>query len=281
MELNKVIESFCNVIKEYSFYSQYHNTFTIKPAKTAALQKDAFRIRFDVFNKENSFFEISDRRKRSDEDEYDSSASHALLVHNLSGTAVGALRVNFFNPDAPEQSFLLQSLCDHPYLHDYTKLSSVCEISKMCMVKEFRRRSEDGAILPAFYEQDIQPDRIFQRIIPYAPLGMFTFAIEQALSKKCMYIVSMFEISHLMALKSLGVQYKVLGPQLSYMGKQQPVIINIKQTLDRMFFENRACWEVVTNHGQLHELATHIDRDYWDDSVFNDECINKIISHLT
>ena len=149
------------------------------------------------------------------------------------------------------------------------------------MVKEFRRREGDGSVLPAFYDQDLLPDKLFQRKIPYAPLGLISFALEEAIKKQCLNCVTLFDTNQLQGLKSIGFYYKVLGPQLSFMGRQQPIIINIKQTLDNMFFKNRACWEVITNHGELHELANQIDQVKWEESVFDEKCINKIITHLS
>jgi hypothetical protein len=150
------------------------------------------------------------------------------------------------------------------------------------MAPHFRRRPEDGRIMPTYYEQDwglkFTGGKIdyFRRRIPYAPLGLLRAAFETALQNHVMDCVMVVETAHLQSLQDLGLSYRVLGPRLGGHVPMQPVIFNVKIALDHMREENRHCYELLSDSGSLARRADQLSTQNWHDHVFSGECWDHI-----
>jgi hypothetical protein len=135
------------------------------------------------------------------------------------------------------------------------------------MAPAFRRRMRDGALLPAWHDQEDSghDGAPFRRRIPYAPLGLLKAAFEAALDENLHNCVLGIESSVMPGFSELGLEGRLLGPAVEWHGMQQPVILNIKGSLDNMARVNHACWEVMAGRGELHERADEVWHKSWDD----------------
>lgn len=266
-------------IERQTFYNAFRRTFDIIEADTEALRHGAFRLRYKVFIAENRL--DLDHHNGLEFDEYDSAARHFLLIHRQTGGVAGTVRVVLPDPDRPLSSFPLQKLCDHPFLHNGALALQLCEISRLCMAREFRRRPCDGSYLPAYYEQEesVRPGALRRRI-PYAPLGLFHAAFGAALESGALNCIAIADPLQFRSLKKLGMDYRVLGPRLAGFGRQQPLVLNIKTVLDGMAEKNRACWEVISDRGRLAGRANELARYEWHDSIFDDTTRENLLEKL-
>src|SRR5687768_264983 len=173
--LNACLES----MRSKSFYPAYQKTFRVIQADSDALKEITFRLRYRIYCEENSMNagDVLDAADPIEKDAYDDHAQHYLLYHKITDQAVGTARVVMPREDKPLYSFPLQFICDHPLLHMEDKVRKFCELSRLCMIKDFRKRPEDGKVLPAYSDQD-QVTRVengatvhIRRVIPFAPLG--------------------------------------------------------------------------------------------------------------
>lgn len=285
MERDNIFSTALEAIQKKTFYQTYWRSFEVINAQTDELKERAFRLRYDVFCKENRFEESAEDAAELEKDSFDPKALHFLLVHRDSGEDAGTVRILLPNEAAPLQSFPLQNICDHPLLTLDHKVLGLAELSRLCMAKRFRRRPLDGRILPAYYETEAEDaekglGRYFRRRIPYAPLGLLRSAFETALEFNIPDMVTAMDPTHFRSMKRIGLSYRVLGPRVNFHGGQQPIVFNIKNVLDNMAMENSECWEIVSDQGRLHKKANMIAQNEWHDNVFDDDCRDMIMSRL-
>lgn len=282
--LNACLQS----IQSKSFYDPYYKTFRIIRADSNALREIAFRLRYEVFCLENNIDCGQDSTEKQDleRDAYDDNAIHYILYRKSDDLAVGTIRIVLPRKDKPLYSFPMQFMCNHPLLHMEDKVSRFCEISRMCMSKNFRKRPGDGATLPAYFDQDfnVRTEKntvvYARRVIPFAPLGMLCAAFEGALDNGLTDCICTLDLEQLHALQKIGLSYRSLGPRLEMGGVQQPVIFNIKHAFDNMILQNPPCWEVVSGRGRLHLKANELEQNAWQDEMFDEKCMDMIFDHL-
>lgn len=274
-------------MRSKSFYNEYHKSFRMIRADSNALREIVFRIRYEVYCRENGMdVNKTDDIGSLEQDSYDDRSQHYLLYHKGTDMAAGTIRAVMPRTDKPLHSFPIQFICDHPLLHMEDKVSRFCELSRLCLTREFRKRPGDGKVLPAYFDQDhdIQIDHKtavhYRRLIPFAPLGLLCAAFEGALDKGITDCVCILDTEQLYALQRIGLSYRVLGPRLDMGGPQQPVIFNIKHALDNMILQNTPCWEVVSDRGRLHLKANTLEQNAWQDEMFDQRCMDMIFERL-
>ncbi len=264
-------------IRQQSFYTAYRNTFDVIEATTDAQRDAAYRLRYQVYRIENGPKTDLSYEDAIERDLYDTRAVTHLLVHRQSGEVIGTIRAVMPDTQRPSRSFPAQNVCDHPYIHQPEKIEKLCEISSFCLSKNFRRRPADGRFLPAYHDQDwriqFREGRLayLRRRIPYAPLGLLRAAMESALKAHVMECILIVEPEHLRSFESIGLAFRVLGPRVEQHGvMQQPVVFNIKHTLDYMLEQSPHCWDVLSDRGRLHKMANEINLNEWQDRLFDD-----------
>lgn len=287
--MTKSIVGVCmDAIAQKTFYNQYWKMFNIIEADTEELREKAFRLRFEVYCEENDGYFPCGHADKTEYDAYDDTATHFLLIHKESGEVAGTVRVMEAVADSPAFSFPMQEVCDHPVLHTRHDTMKICEVSRLCMAKRFRSRPEDGSILPAYnYKKDVKIDKhslkdiiYIRRGIPYAPLGLVYKALETALKMECTNCVMAVQLEDFKWLGKMGMEHRVLGPRLHNYGGMQPVIFNIKYMMDNALRYNPMCWELLTDHGRLHHMASDRMTNEWHDTVFDPGMQRKIIERF-
>lgn len=252
-----------NKFSRPSFFTAYHQTFEVLRADTNMLKEEVYRLRYQVYCKENGLISENINLNEMERDIYDRHSLHSLLIHRPSGRAVGTVRIVLPREDKPLYSFPLQNACQHPLLYKEENIVKMCEISRLCMVKAFRKRVGDGGILPTYAEADWEKKPsatgkkvvYFRRMIPYAPLGLIMSAIDMAQENGIENCFCIMEKSQLYAMEKIGLKFSSLGPSIEFFGTQQPVIFNIEDMLESMKEENESCWDVVSDYGRLHKSA--------------------------
>lgn len=282
-EQKEYLKAAMDAMREHSFLSTYRKTFTLFRADTDAWKEHVFRLRYDVFCDENLFVNPDSHPEKLESDSYDDRAEHYILMHRGTSKVVGTLRVILPDDEQPGQSFPVQQVCDHTLLKRDSRVTRMCEISRFCMAKNFRKRELDGTLLPAYYDQDqietktALGTKTIRRKIPYAPLALLSGAFESALNAGISDCVWMVEPGHLWSLKKIGVNYRVLGPHVDHHGGLQPVIFNIKNVLDDMHRSRKHCWDVISDEGRLQKIADELAQSNWQDSLFDDSAAERVI----
>ncbi|GJL85843.1 MAG: hypothetical protein DHS20C02_16180 [Micavibrio sp.] len=270
-----------------AFYSNYNRTFSIIEANTDELREECFKLRYDVYCIENDFEDPTRNPGQMERDTFDIDAVHYLLIHSESGKPAGTVRVILPKEDMQMDSFPMQDLCDHPLLHTEGRPMQLCQISRLCMSAFFRKRDNDGSVLPAYYEQENIKGKqdgnmvYIRRRIPYAPLGLMRAAFEIALKNRITDCLLFIESDQLKNFEKMGIAYTILGPKVQHHGEQQPVIFNIKNVLDTMLIDNLACWEILSDMGRLHKMVNGLYQNSWQDEVMDNLAWNDLHEKLS
>lgn len=132
-----------------ALYKAYKKTFDIAEAISPILKEKSYRIRHDIYCVENRYEMPHDDKYETDE--YDARAAHFLLIHRDTATPAGTVRVILPEDNHLSNSLPIQKICPHPILKNDYNIQHLCQISRMCMTRYFRRREGDGHLLPSFF----------------------------------------------------------------------------------------------------------------------------------
>ncbi len=289
MSTQQFLDSCLDGVRSKSFYPAYQKSFRVIEAKSDPLREIAFRLRYQIYCAENDM-DAGDEMTVATElekDSYDDNALHFLLYSKENDQPVGTVRVVLPRENKLLHSFPLQFICDHPLIHMEDRVPQFCEISRLCMIRSYRKRPGDGSILPAYYEQDQDVHLAHaatmhvRRVIPFAPLGLLRAAFEGALEHGLTDCLCVLDPEQLHSLQRIGLSYRVLGPRLDMGGPQQPIIFNIKHAFDNMILQNPPCWEITSDRGRLHLKANELEQNAWQDQMFDEKCMNMIFERLS
>ncbi len=264
------------IYEQRSFLQAYNNTFELVRADNEAQKQQGYWLRHEVFCEENKFETAPYPNEKLEYDGFDDRSVHYLLIHKATGEAAGTVRVTLPNDEYPSESFLAQKKVNHPVLHSDSKALTMCEISRFCTSKKFRKRERDGRTLSAYYDQDVVKGKqngknvTFRRTIPYAPAALLQGAFETALSARILDVVWIVDSCHLTSLERIGFPFHVLGPHVPYHGGSQPIVFNIKNVLDTMRRKNRHVWDIVSDLGRLQKTADDLHQNDWQDHLMDE-----------
>ncbi len=122
-------------------FDHYYEVFLADTVKSKEIH---YSIRYHVYCEEMDFENKDDFPSEQEFDEYDAHSVHFIVSHKPSGHWVGAMRLIIKN----DQALPIEQLCvlNESINKNTTGLS--VEISRLCLLKEIRRRSTDS--LPPF-----------------------------------------------------------------------------------------------------------------------------------
>ena len=201
--------------------------FSIELADTAAQQREAFRVRHQVYCVERGY-EACDGDVETDE--FDGNARHVLLRHRASGEVVGTVRLVLPNMRRLRGSFPLQRVCGASAL-DAMPLHTSGEVSRFALSKDRRLGMEQAGCLMRL--------ALVQ--------GLIQASDEAGLTHWC----AVMERSLLRLLRTTGIHFQPAGPMIEYHGMRQPATCDIDVMLDRVRQEHGLVWDDLTQGGRL------------------------------
>ncbi|UZE95032.1 PEP-CTERM/exosortase system-associated acyltransferase [Alkalimarinus alittae] len=203
-------------------FKQY---FDIQRAESPETLRDVYRIRYGVYCKEFGFDLPSHHGQ--ERDEFDRYSSHCLLTHKESGKKVGCIRVISL-PEADKRMELpFITHCANSLYRDQIDPSTInpteiCEISRVAVVSEFRRRpgeksSKDGLTGNLkVSNEEIEQTRRFPYIAP--SLYLAAGALFLSGQKKQIFVAT--EPRLVKSLSMLGVRFNQVSELTEYHGKR-------------------------------------------------------------
>ncbi len=259
---NTITSTSASAILNYT----YDKCFEIVTANTESLRDEAFRLRYKIFCIENSFEDPAEHPDELERDAYDRHSRHILLRHRASDTFIGTLRVVMPDPKTPLASFPLQQVCDHTLLHRHESALRLCEMSRLCISREFRRRLGDGSITPILHHpamrtpMSVVNDIVTRRVIPYAPMGLFRGAFEAILNEGLVDCIAVMEPRLIRTLVSLGLEYTSLGPEVDFHGKRLPITFNLRHVYAKGLAAGSLFYALMADHGRLYDISINNER---------------------
>ena len=117
----------------------FDDHFEVFLADTRESKEIHYSIRYQVYCEEMGFENKEDFPSEQEFDEYDSHSTHFIVRTRQTGQWVGAMRMIFKN----DQLFPLEKHCTLNTMIKNDIFNRSVEISRLCLVKEIRRRNTD------------------------------------------------------------------------------------------------------------------------------------------
>lgn len=218
------------ISKHFSSYFQ-----PVVASKSSEL-KGAHKIRHDVYCKELGLFDATGVDYEADS--YDEYATQCLIEHERTGSYAGTVRL--IMPDSDKQILPIekeatQYITDKRYLPSNFNRDEVCEISRIAIPKEFRKRKVDkyaGAAYAVINEETYS--EIELRCFPLIAVGLYMSTAALALKKGKKHAFFMVEPRLAKSMRYIGIKLVKIGEEFEYVGTRAPYYINNEDFLNHL-----------------------------------------------
>lgn len=222
-----------------SLASSFDEYFQVVLADTAELQKEVYRMRYEVYCREFKFEKEDDFPDGLEQDKFDNNRSrHCLLMHRQSGVPAGCVRL-VFNDQAsadsrlPFESGLGDSLKTPRVLSILQHGKDVGEISRLAVPARFRRRKADsGSPIGDLSGGSLSIDE--RRSFLHLPLGLYLAAAAVGLEMNMRGVFAIMEPRLARHLLRFGIVFQQVGDVTYYHGERAPYYIDRRGLFDEL-----------------------------------------------
>jgi len=215
--------------------SQHFSAF-LRPeiARTEQLKHDVYRLRHHVYCEELNFEDVKENHE--EQDEFDLRATHCFIRHLSSDRLAGTVRLIYTAQDGdllPIEKYCRQAI-EHPDLNpDKFDRRTICEISRLAVPAEFRRRTIDnfeGAATGAINARTYSEQEL--RCFPYIAICLYLAAASMSLKTDRVNVFVMMEPRLARSLSFVGIHFQQVGQPIEFHGKRAPYYIDAR-SLDK------------------------------------------------
>jgi len=207
-----------------------HFTQFLQPqaALTPALRNEVFRIRHNVYCEELAFEEI--KEEGQERDEFDPQSVFAMIKHKPSNNFTSCVRLvksSCAEELLPIEKFCIESITNEELHPSNFKRAEICEISRLAVKADFRRRKADqfqGSATGAIHETSYSETEL--RCFPFIAIGLYMAAATLAIEGGMKHVYVMMEPRLARSMKFVGIHFIQLGDAIEYHGLRAPYYIN-------------------------------------------------------
>jgi N-acyl amino acid synthase of PEP-CTERM/exosortase system len=193
-----------------------------------SLRNESYKIRHNVYCEELKFEDLQPDSLETDD--FDSHSTHCLIRHLPSGAFAGTVRIvksTNENQLLPIEKYCISSIDDnnvHP--SDFPR-EEICEISRLAVPAEFRKRQTDKfkGSATGVINENIYSEREL-RCFPFIAVGLYLTAASVCLRQGINHCFVMMEPRLARSLKFVGITFQQVGPVVEYHGKRAPFYIS-------------------------------------------------------
>lgn len=231
----------------------FDHWFEVIPADTPELEKESFRLRYQVYCVENEFEDPADNPDGLETDFYDQHSVHSLLIHRLTGDVAGSVRLVLPRLDEPNGGLPIHQVCSEPEIRDESilPLATTAEISRFAISKQFRRRREDGTYPNMAIGMPGHHSAEERRMLPHMTLGLLKGVMQMSHANGITHWSAVLEPALLRLLSRMGLHLNPIGPIVSYHGRRQSAYADIAKLAVRTRLERPDVWELCSDYGRL------------------------------
>jgi N-acyl amino acid synthase of PEP-CTERM/exosortase system len=203
----------------------FHEYFSACRADTEELQKEVFKLRYDVYCAELGY--EKDCPKDCEKDTFDDYATHALIKHRPSGIYAGCVRLVTPPGDTPNALLPFEVNCANSFNPQEVAFlreagARVGEVSRLAVRANFRRRLNDAkspdGINPEHMPLNLSSEGM--RYFPMIAVSLYFAATSMVRSQKIKYAAVMMEVRLARLLRLSGIDFKQLGGTIDYHGQR-------------------------------------------------------------
>jgi len=246
-------------------YESFFRYFEIVRADKPELLDAAYRMRYEVYCKENAFEDASGCPDQRERDEFDDFSVHTLVRHRKTGHFAGVVRLVLPRRDSTQPLFPTDVHVEQRYLKSqYSTFGQgrdkTAEISRLAVSPEFKRRiAEHGTLAGvsgnASYGNGHHLGAFDRRLLPHITLGLFAGIVQMSAEYGITHWLALMEPTLMRFLMRFGIQFRAVGPLVSYHGSRQPAIADAGEVLEAIHQRRRDVWDILTMKGTVWPLT--------------------------
>lgn len=227
-KLGKLLSGYSK-LREANYISSHFSTYlTPLVAVDEELRREVFKIRHNVYCEELKFEPPKDDQMEIDF--FDAFSMHCLIQHVSSKHFAGTVRI--VRPTEPDQCLPIEKYCLDSITDDVLSPANydrkdICEVSRLAVPKEFRRRQMDnfdGAAVGVINQQTYSETEL--RCFPFIAVGLYFAAAALALEQGIKHAYVMMEPRLARSMNFVGIKFQQIGPVVDYHGRRAPYYIN-------------------------------------------------------
>jgi N-acyl amino acid synthase of PEP-CTERM/exosortase system len=225
----------------------FQRYFEVAPALTDELKNEVFRIRHRVYCEELGFEPTRpDRRER---DEYDAHSVHVLIRSVDDDAYIGCARMVLARPGDPYYPLPFERACGSSLdrnLMDPTRVprSAVAEVSRLAIVKTFRRRKGEAGTADAVAQMNFGTED--RPRFPYIQVGLYLGIFALARRSDIDTLLVLTEPRTATHFGNLGVKVRPVGAPVEHGGTRVPAVMNVNEVVSGLRFSVRPLFKVVS-----------------------------------
>lgn len=197
---------------------------------------ESFKIRNSVYCDELNFLDTG--VNGLEVDSFDSYSTHCLIQHIPTGRFAGTVRV--VRPEQAGHTIPLQKYCADSIAKDKINPGDfapheICEISRLAVPKDFRKRQTDnfkGAATGVINQQIYSENEL--RCFPFIAVGLYLSAASIVIENGIKHTFVMMEPRLARSMNFIGIKFEQIGPAVNYHGKRAPYYINPSLLMDNL-----------------------------------------------
>lgn len=222
--------------------SAFKELFRLRLVTNSNELREAQRLRFDVYCTELQFDDPANYPDQRETDEYERQSWHCLLRYEPPGhpqlhRAAGHVRIVYVGDSTPCQELPLIHNCresldprdpDHPNAHDP---KSICEISRLAVHSEFRRRAGERKSAYGNIDALAAPEN-HPRTFPLAAASLFMASTRIVQLSGQEHAYAMMEPQLARHAGRQGLHFRKIGQELFYHGRwRAPFHIRLSEAI--------------------------------------------------
>ncbi|QHC51345.1 PEP-CTERM/exosortase system-associated acyltransferase [Billgrantia tianxiuensis] len=239
-------------------FSQLEEDFAFTLAHDERSRQRVYRLRYRIYCQEIGYNPPNEDDAALEQDAYDESALHCLLVHRKSGIAAGCFRLVLPAPGKdpkirlPLQEYGGTSLT-HKALHpSLLPIEEICEISRFATAREFRNRPINHETLDKpTYDFTLEERRVF----PLLTIALFlaTHALVGLVDRRHIFAMMASRLPRLLAMS--GFRFQRIGDAIELHGRRNAFYI------DNVMAQREMRRELLEPYRHIHrQLASQLPR---------------------
>lgn len=192
------------------------------------LKKQVYMIRHNVYCEELGFEPVKENKLEMDD--FDAFSQYCLIHHRNSEQYAGTVRLVTPSKEdevLPIEKYCLDSITNKELCPSNFKRSEICEISRLAVPKQFRRRQMDnfdGAATGVINTQTYSDTEL--RCFPFIAVGLYFTAASLAMKLGIKHAYVMMEPRLARSMRFVGIKFDQIGPVIDYHGRRAPYYIN-------------------------------------------------------
>jgi len=234
----------------------FRRYFTIVPALTDELRRQAFRIRHQVYCEELAYERV--RADGLETDGYDAQSLHCLIRSLKTGTYVGCARLVLPRRADPLHPLPFERICadtlDRSTVDPRSlPRHSIAEVSRLAVVSAYRARRGERTMLAPLTTESF--GTVSRPRFPYIICGLYLGIIELAALHGIENLFVLTEARLVHQLARLGVTLTQIGTAVEHRGMRVPSVLRVSSIVAGLNFVVRPLYQVIAQ--QVREAFSH------------------------